>query len=291
MRTIGIAAALMLVLGLPTPAASDAETPRPADGVTSADPLEQRPGLRWLRRSAEYSIIVQSIYRNAGVTLASIVADRQSETPWIVAMDADETVLDNSRFEAARVEEGFGFDETKWRQWIGSSRSSAVPGSVAFIEDVFRLGGKVALITDRPLDLTLDTRRNLEKIGVDVDPERLCILGVAPIDEQSGNSAGWLRYQYRNDKDRRRRLLREGVAEACWSGVVGADQTSLKAAWSVPHDIVMHVGDEIGDLPGQAESVAQNGDKLRDLARNGGYVLLPNPVYGSWEKRKQPRAD
>lgn len=291
MRTFGIAAMLMLAMGSPTLAASDARKLRPADGVTSADPLEQRPGLRWLRRSAEYSIIVQSIYRNAGVTLASIVADRQSETPWIVAMDADETVLDNSRFEAARVEEGAGFDDKKWRQWVGSRRSRAVPGSAAFIEDVLRMGGKVALITDRPVDLTHDTRRNLEKVGLEVDPERLCILGVAPIDEQSGNSAEWLRYQYSNDKDRRRRLLREGVAEACWSDVEGADQATLKAAWAVPHDIIMHVGDEIGDLPGLAEGVAQNDDKLRDLASNGSYVLLPNPVYGSWEKRKQPRAD
>ncbi len=291
MRTIGIVAVLMLALGSPAPASSDAANLQIADKATSADPLEQRPGLRWLRRSAEYSIIVQSIYRNAGVALAAIVADRQSETPWIVAMDADETVLDNSQFEAARVEEGTGFDEKKWRQWVGSSRSRAVPGSMAFIEDVFRLGGKVALITDRPVDLTHDTRRNLEKIGLDVDPERLCILGVARIDEQSGNSGGWLRYQYRNDKDRRRRLLQVGVAEACWSDIEGSDQASVKAAWAVPHDIVMHVGDEIGDLPGQAESVAQSGDKLRDLARNGSYVLLPNPVYGSWEKRKQPRAD
>jgi predicted secreted acid phosphatase len=254
------------------------------------DLLKARPDIRWFRRSAEYSVIAQSIYRDAERRLREFISDRDDTIPWTVSVDADETILDNAQFAVEQIQAGRGYDENVWRSWVEREEAIAIPGAVDYLNTVLRLGGRVVVITNRDADQNVHTRTNLRNIGLEYHPGRVCVLGRSDEDTEEHNKEEWDRNGYRNDKDRRRRLVSHGEAEGCWASLDGSDRTEAKAAWSVPQDIVMYVGDNIQDLPGMTEHAADSPALLQEIAHNPKYVVLPNPSYGSWRDRKKPRA-
>jgi predicted secreted acid phosphatase len=50
--------------------------------------------------------------------------------------------------------------------------------------------------------------------------------------------------------------------------------------WSQTQQILMHVGDNIEDLPGMTQKNADIAILLLQQPRT--FILLPNPTYGSW---------
>jgi len=124
-----------------------------------------------------------------------------------------------------------------------------------------------------------------------VEAPQVCVLGRSAADRKRNNPLEWRRHGYANDKDRRRRLIRTGTAERCWSWPADpAEQARRKALWAVPGEILMSVGDNIRDMPGLTPDVADDPVRLGKLAADPHLVLIPNPLYGSWRARTRPRA-
>ena len=89
-------------------------------------------------------------------------------------------------------------------------------------------------------------------------------------------------YGYKNDKDRRRRLIEEGKAETCWAD--DPDGT-VKAAWNRPLRFVLWMGDNVKDLPFVTQESART-KGVAPLVFGKDYYMLPNPLYGSWTGNK-----
>ncbi len=266
---------------------------------TEAEPQSEEPAqsdviranrsLHWIRRSAEYAVITRQFYQSAYSRLKHILKRQRSQGPWVVVIDADETILDNSQEAVERLERNpgktlanVGFDEDAWDNWVKREEAGAVPGAVEFLHKVAALGGRIAVVTNRKGQLDHHTRNNLRKIGLDLPADVMCVLGRTEFDKKKTNPDEWTEFDYRNDKDRRRRLLSIGGAGSCWErlNAAGSRDTAQKA-WSKPHTLLMFIGDNIKDLPRTTSAVADNPALVRAIARNKQYLILPNPVYGS----------
>jgi 5'-nucleotidase (lipoprotein e(P4) family) len=207
--------------------------------------------IAWTRASAEHRALFLQTYHAAEAEL-----DRRAATlprgTWAVVLDADETVLDNSVYQQERAQIGAGYTTESWTAWVKRIAATALPGAVPFIRKVHDLGGRVVIVTNRGDDVCTETRDNLRRVEIAAD-----VVLCAP----AGQS----------DKNVRFRAIESGTA-----------------APSVPAlRILMYVGDNIQDFPNLTQGVRLAGDSaFAEFGRT--YFLLPNPMYGSWERNPVP---
>ena len=82
-----------------------------------------------------------------------------------IIVDADETVLDNSRFQAELVLRGLAYTPESWTAWCERAEAGAVPGAVDFLNYATTRGVRVFYITNRRLPEKPGTIRNLQSLG------------------------------------------------------------------------------------------------------------------------------
>jgi len=126
--------------------------------------------------------------------------------------------------------------------WVADRRAVLHPGAAAFVEGVHAAGGRVVVVTNRSEPLCADTAANFEALGMRVDGI-LC--------------------------------AREGPDKEARFAAVAAGTTGLGLP---PLEVVMFLGDQIKDCPGQTQ---QRFDPARFAEQ---CFLFPNPMYGSWER-------
>ena len=230
----------------------------PAPVATAATPTtavvaEAIPAsVRWFRASAERRALYLQGYRLA----ATVIERRSAGLPagsWAVILDADETVIDNSPYEQQLAEQHASYSEPTWREWVLREAAAALPGATAFTARVRALGGKVVIVTNRDDGYCDATRANLQKVGITAD-EVLC-----KTDPKSGS------------KDPRFEAVAAGTAPSTLG----------------PLRVLMWVGDNIQDFPRQTQAIRTAGDAaFADFGET--FIVLPNPMYGSWERNEVP---
>ncbi|UTA47582.1 endonuclease/exonuclease/phosphatase family protein [Simiduia sp. 21SJ11W-1] len=224
--------------------------------------------VKWTQHSVEYALLTRALFAKAQANLMQTHTGFQK--PWVVFMDVDETLLDNSQYNRARDEQGLGFSAASWASWVSAEQAGEVPGAKAFANAVLAAGGQLALITNRERTQDHHTWANLKALGFNINRQNTCILGRTAEDKHAIGKPG-----IANDKDLRRQQLLAGNAHACW-----AEDASAKAHWARPLQLVLEVGDNIQDFSqlrqatASAEALAER--QGRDL------LLLPNAMYGSW---------
>jgi 5'-nucleotidase (lipoprotein e(P4) family) len=231
------------------PAARPASAPAPAPSPapTSAATTRRLPNeIRWFRNSAEYRALALQTYRTASLRLPELTRGLDAGT-WGVILDADETVLDNSEYQRRRALLDSAFTDPTWVAWIRERAADAVPGASAFTRLVRQMGGRVAIVTNRADSLCTDTRENLRVVGVAPDV-LLC--------QPPGQS----------DKNPRFQRVQQGTA------VPGVP----------PLTVVAWVGDNIQDFPALTQAARDDSATLANFGVR--WFVLPNPMYGSWER-------
>lgn len=210
----------------------------------SASAIKTPNDILWYHTAAEKRAAYVQAYRLAGERVAALSAGRAAGT-WAVILDADETVLDNSRYQAERAAKGLGYDELSWAEWVRRREATALPGAAAFLRAVRARGGRVAIVTNRLESECDDTRTNLRSVNLEFDIV-LC----------KGATS---------DKNPRFAQVAAGVGGL------------------PPLEVLLWVGDNIQDFPGLSQDVRLAPEA--DLARIGrSWIILPNPMYGSWER-------
>lgn len=228
----------------PTPAAAVEPAEAPA---VSPDPEEVAARWRevhWVRTAAEYRALALQTYRAAGERLRALEAPLVDGS-WAVIMDADETILDNSLFEKRIAERGETFTEEAWDEWVAEEAAGAIPGAADFVALVQRLGGRVAVVTNRHEGLCPATIRNLAALGI----RPAVVLCETDTAQKEGRFA----------------MVEGGTA----SPELG------------PVRVILWIGDNIGDFPDLDQTLR---DAPAEAYRLFGdrYFVLPNPMYGSW---------
>ncbi len=239
-----------LMLGCATaqvspPAPEPQQAPPPAAAVAEAAAKAETPlipGLRWVRDSAEHKAVLIQIYRAAGERLESLARDREPGT-WAVALDGDETVIDNLGYELQLYESGLRHTEELFADWISERRAPPLPGVLTFLGRVQELGGRIVIVTNRLEPTCEDTRQNFRDYQIPFD------LILCRRDER--------------EKEPRWEMVRRG------------------AEGLPPLDILMWVGDNIEDFPGLDQGLSGEDEAAFD-AFGDRYFVIPNPMYGSW---------
>lgn len=253
----------------PTPAAAMTATPNGPDDNLNA--------VVWMQRSAEYAAVTTSIYRGATDHLDSLLkSDEDALVPEergnaakglapAIIMDVDETVLDNSPYQARLVRNGKEFNDLTWDQWVAEKQAKPVPGVVEFAKAADAKGITVLYVSNRAEHLQAATLANLKAVGLPVKSDEVFLgLGTFVKDcEQQGS-----------EKLCRRKLAGQ------------------------KYRVLMQFGDQLGDF---VEIQANTPEARAELsAKYAGWWgerwwMLPNPTYGSWEPAlfnndwKQPR--
>ncbi|MDQ6718304.1 MAG: hypothetical protein M3Z17_08165 [Gemmatimonadota bacterium] len=200
--------------------------------------------IHWFRNSAEMRGIYLEVYHLAAEQLDRLASENAPGT-WAVILDADETAIDNSTFEK---ELGTGtYTEAAWKGWVSRKAAPALPGVVEFTQLVHRLGGTVVIVTNRDNAYCDATRENIKSDKIDADLV-LC-----------RTTTG--------DKNPRFETVANGTASASLG----------------PRKVLMWFGDNIQDFPKLTQSL-RDGDDAGYSNFGKTWFLLPNPMYGSWEK-------
>lgn len=235
----------------PAPAPPVPASPSLPSAAAAAEPAPPS-SLHWTRTAAEHRAAFLQTYRSAAGRLEELVAGRDPWT-WAVVLDADETLIDNSTYQKERADQGLGYSRESWAEWVNRRAADALPGGRDFLETVRGLGGRIAVVTNRDDDLCAATADNLrsERLPYDIV---LCRPKGGP-----------------SEKEPRWEAVERGTA----------------TPELPPVEIVMWIGDNIGDFPGATQELRNAPES--DLARFGDrWWVLPNPMYGSWE-RNPPR--
>jgi 5'-nucleotidase (lipoprotein e(P4) family) len=237
--------------------------------------LEQLHATLWMQTAPEYRAATQQIYRlatekianppagSAALEQAGAPAEQLARLPTAVVLDLDETVLDNSVYQARLIRDRASYDTRTWGEWVMAAQAEAVPGAREFIAAARRLGHAVFYVSNRdcsaPPATATDrcpaktaTMRNLVTLGIDpvADPARM--------------------------------LLRNERPE--WT-----NKSSRRAFIASQYRIIALVGDDLGDF---VDPAVFAGDRERLEWRFGAnWFLLPNAIYGSWTNGFESRED
>jgi 5'-nucleotidase (lipoprotein e(P4) family) len=250
-RTIGLLLAASTLAC--APAAGTVATTPPPPSTSAAASAESIPAsVRWFRTSAERRALSLQTYR-----LAAAALDRRSAGlaagSWAVILDADETVIDNSPYQQELARRRATFDPTTWNEWVMRGAAAALPGAADFTRRVREGGGRVVIVTNREQSQCDATRANLQRVGIAADAV-LC-------KTDPSNSFKDARF--------------EAVAN-------GTPPSTLP-----PLRVVMWVGDNIQDFPRLRQDLRTASDSA--FAEFGDrFIVLPNPMYGSWERNPLP---
>lgn len=215
----------------------------------------------WVQTSVEYRAVAKQTYRSASDNLVRAVRDPRwtaaleqegtatERLPPAVVLDLDETVLDNSAYEARLAGAGKSFSDETWQAWVKEGKAGAVPGALEFLKLAAALGVEPVFITNRVCDaasLEDPTVRVLRDHGIAFQPANLL----------------------------------------CKSGT--SDKSPRRQAAAAKYRLLMLFGDDFRDfvsLPKERDTLA--GRMEAALAREHWWgerwFVLPNPMYGSWE--------
>ena len=274
-----IVATLALLLGacaMQTPRHVDEPLPAPTTTViiptsiveeTTPEPNDDLNAVAWQQTSVEAKLLSEQAYRAATDHLDAALRDKSWDAlkkedrltpikglPPAIVLDVDETVLDNSPYQARLIRDGRAYDDATWADWVREEAARAIPGAVAFTRAAAAKGIRVIYLSNRPQDLNNETIDNLRKLGFPIaDKDVFLGLGtVVPGCEQQSAS----------DKTCRRQLV------------------------SRKYRVLMQVGDQLVDFIG----VTTNTLDVRAAAVEPylGWIgerwfVLPNPTYGMWE--------
>jgi 5'-nucleotidase (lipoprotein e(P4) family) len=247
-RLLVIAVALTVSCRSAAPVAAPVATAQaPAATATPAAPPVPE-AVRWASDSAEHRALFLEVYRAATEHVEREAAARAPGT-WAVVLDADETTIDNSAYQRERALAGGRFEAESWRAWCARREAEPLPGAAAFLARVQALGGRIAIVTNRTTAECPDTEAVFRAHGLAYDV-MLCKPEGGP-----------------SDKNPRFEAVARGTA----------------AAGLPPLDVVAFLGDNIQDFPGLSQKTRDEGDDAFALF-GGRYFLLPNPMYGSWER-------
>lgn len=218
----------------------------------------------WVQNAAEYQAITRQAYavalRNLSLPLedsfwtASLPQEENEnymKLPPAIILDIDETVLDNSPFQARMIKQDKTFNIEDWNAWCNEAKAEAVPGALEFTQYAAEQGITIFYISNRSFEVEEATRKNMIKLGFPVSKKMDNIM-------MNGEEPGW-----NSSKIERRNQVEEN------------------------YRVIMMFGDDLNDfLP--AKDITQNkrAEFVEEYSDYFGrkWFVLPNPIYGSWEQ-------
>lgn len=215
-----------------------------------ADNEYQEGAILWTQRSGERNALAYQAF-----ALARMMLDRDLIVPLsnrirrAVIVDIDETVMDNSRYQAMLLKTRQNYNAQNWTEWVNRAEATAIPGAVEFLRYAASRGVRVFYSSNRKTIEKEATILNLKKLSFpDVSNETVLV------QTDLHNSS---------KEDRRQSVSRK-------------------------YRVVLLMGDNLNDFSNVFENSKTVAARLASVERNKNqfgarFIVLPNPMYGDWE--------
>jgi 5'-nucleotidase (lipoprotein e(P4) family) len=246
--------ALVVALGCATP-----QVARPAPDPPASDLLN---AVLWMQRSVEFKASALTAFALARIRLDQALADPNwtgapkeqtgayQSLPPAVILDVDETIMDNSGYQAWMTLRGTTFDPKTWNAYVNTVASRAVPGALEFARYADGKGVKLFYISNRTAEEEPATRQNLEKLGFPM-----------------GGSVDTM-LMTRKQPD--------------WGSAKGTRRAFVAKSYRV----LLNVGDNLGDFVDEYRGTEAERLKVLEQHRERWgreWIVIANPAYGSFE--------
>ena len=113
------------------------------------------------QRAAEYKALCFQAYNIARLRLDEALKHK-GKKPLAVITDVDETLLDNSPYDAARAVKDKDYEPAGWKAWTAKGIADTVPGAPSFFKYAASKGVTVFYVTNRDEDEREGTTKNLK---------------------------------------------------------------------------------------------------------------------------------
>jgi acid phosphatase len=216
----------------------------------------------WMQRSVEYKANSMGAFVLARIRLEQALADENwtgapaeqtgayQKLPPAVVLDLDETLIDNSRFQAWMVLNDKTFSPPVWTQFVNAQVTEAIPGAVDFTKFAESKGVKVFYISNRTVEEEPATRANMERLGFPM----------------GGNVDVFLTTKKQPD----------------WTSAKG----TRRAFVAKDYRVLLNLGDNFGDFVDSYRTSEEERMKVFEENRERWgreWIMLANPAYGSFE--------
>ena len=204
------------------------------------------------QKAAEYRALTYQAFNLAKMRLdadkkeSKHLPKAERKKPRAIIVDADETVLDNSPYQAKLFKENKAFSIEDFLEWKKSGKSKAVPGSVEFLNYAKKQGVEIFYVSNVPNSFKEVTIENLKQNGFpDAKPENVMLI------TDTGS------------KEPRRQKVAETHRVVM---LIGDSLNDLSVAF---------------EGKSTAERFAE-ADKIKDQWGMK-FIVIPNVMYGAWE--------
>jgi 5'-nucleotidase (lipoprotein e(P4) family) len=215
-----------------------------------ADNQYQEGAILWTQTSGEKSALAYQAFALARMMLdRDLRVYRSNHIRRAVVVDIDETVVDNSRYQATLLKNRQNYNAQNWTEWVNRAESTAIPGAVEFLRYAVSRGVRVFYISNRKVIEKRATILNLKKLGFPDISDQTVLVATDP---------------HSSSKEDRRQFV------------------------SKQYRIVLLMGDNLNDFAEVFEKSKTVADRLASVEQNKNhfgtrFIVLPNPMYGDWE--------
>jgi 5'-nucleotidase (lipoprotein e(P4) family) len=237
----------LLAIVLATPGIAQNKT------ILKTDPNDKLlVAVSWYEHAAEMTALYYQGFNIAKLRLDEAVASGIKTKPLAVVVDIDETMLNNSPFETMLIDSADNL--AGWQNWTSKASAKPLPGALEFVKYAESKGVEVFYITNRDDNERLVTIKNLVNAGFPFATEDH-LYTKSDLSYSTGNTSS---------KAGRRAKVAEN------------------------HEIILLIGDNLNDFSEVFEDRSKNDGKetVEQNREQFGkkFIILPNPIYGAWEK-------
>ncbi|WP_438864697.1 5'-nucleotidase, lipoprotein e(P4) family [Neptunicella sp.] len=200
----------------------------------------------WTQVSGEYRALSYQAFNVAKMSLDNYLATHKGNKKVAIVVDADETVINNSAYNAWLISQEKSYSQPTWQQWMQAAEAQAMPGATEFLNYVKQQGAEVFYITNRYEKGRAGTMKNMQALGFPFVDDQHLILRTDT-----------------GDKEPRRQQVLVNYDIALFMGDNLSDFSNQLAADS---------------LTATRTAVDKNSTLFGSR-----YIVLPNPMYGDWE--------
>ena len=149
-------------------------------GAQTTEPIDNEHsvgGILWTQTSGERVALSYQAFALARRNLdRDLRIKRRSRMKRAVIVDVDETVLDNSPYQAMLVKTRTVYESKSWHAWCEKAEAAAIPGAVEFLRYAHARGVRVFYLSNRRESEKQCTARNLKHVGFpDVSDETVIV--------------------------------------------------------------------------------------------------------------------
>lgn len=197
------------------------------------------------QRSAEYRALCFQAFNIAHQRVDEILLTK-TEKPKVIITDIDETILNNSPYEAHQTLQGKDYEPASWYAWTSMINADTVAGSLSFLRYASSKGLEIFYVTNRGEEERSATLKNLQKFNF-----------------PNSDNAHLFPLQNTSSKEERRKNIAAAHTIVMLMGDNLGDFSFLFDQKSI-NERLQNVNQVAGEFGSR-------------------FIVLPNPVYGDWE--------